>query len=337
MLPTTLFIAAVSLLLPATVASSTGCSAALPSGLTPGSASQNITITSKSVIGKSTQRQFLLHLPQNFSPKNDQPGPLVLAFHGQLQPAWSMESVTELSKPAFNTDYVVAYPQALDVQAPGIQWLSDPLAPPSSILDDRIFATEILDYLTTHLCIDESRIYVTGVSNGGGLAALLACDPKLNKRIAAFGLVAAATYPDSSLTEPLFGTACNPAATAAGRYIPILEFHGLNDSVVAYDGNNGAAAPASTPVSEFVQGWVAKNGCGGVAPRVKTLEGNTVTESSWTCNGKADVVVHRTIAGFGHGWPSVAKQADVLEQMRLGPTTWNASSVILEWFAKFTL
>lgn len=203
------------------------------------------------------------------------------------------------------------------------------------MLDDRIFATEILDHLISNFCIDESRIYATGVSNGGGLTALLACDPVLNKRIAAFGLVAAATYPDSSLTEPLFGNGCRPGI-AAGRHVPILEFHGLNDSVIAYNGNNGAD-PASIPLSDFVQTWVSRNRCTGVTPVVNVIEGRTVTESRWSCGGQADVIVHRAIAGFGHGWPGVARQADVLEQLRRGPTTWNASTVILEWFGKFRL
>ncbi|CBX91904.1 hypothetical protein LEMA_P046100.1 [Plenodomus lingam JN3] len=331
MLPNTLLVVAASLA--SALAASAGCSAALPSGLTPGGPSQNITVISKSVIGKTTQRQFLLHLPPNFGAMNDQPAPVILAFHGQLQPAWSMESVTELSKPAFNKDYVVVYPQGLAVQSPG--WLSDPLAPPSSVVDDRIFATEILDHLTSHFCIDESRVYATGVSNGGGLTTLLACDAVFNKRIAAFGLVAAATYPDSSLTEPLFGKGCQPNI-AANRHVPILEFHGLNDSVIAYSGNNGNS-PASIPVAEFVQSWVTKNRCSGVSPVVKSLEGGTVKETSWSCSGKANVIVHRAIAGFGHGWPGVAKQADVFERLRLGPTTWNASKVILEWFGQHKL
>lgn len=215
-----------------------------------------------------------------------------------------------------------------------IQWLSDPMAPPSSVLDDRIFVAELLDHLESFLCINEKRIYATGVSNGGGLAALLACDPKLNKRIAAFAGVAAATYPDSSLTEPLFGTGCKP--NLAGRKLPILEFHGLDDSVIAYNGNNGAD-PASIPLSDFIARWVKQNGCSSTSPAIKTLESNIVTESRWTCGGKKDVVVHRAIKGFGHGWPSRAAQAPVLEQLRLTPTKWDATTVIMQWFAGWTL
>lgn len=189
--------------------------------------------------------------------------------------------------------------------------------------------------MTSSFCIDESRVYATGVSNGGGLTALLACDPGLNKRFAAFAGVAAATYPDSSLTEPLFGAGCKPALN--GRKLPILEFHGLNDSVVAYNGDNGADNAASIPLPTFISSWLSRDDCSSASPEVKTLESGTVTESRYSCGGKKDVVVHRTIKGFGHGWPSVSKQAAVLEQLRLTPTTWNATSVILKWFAEWTL
>ncbi|KAH7091532.1 Alpha/Beta hydrolase protein [Paraphoma chrysanthemicola] len=322
-------------LFPLALGASSGCSASLPTGLTPGGASQNLTISSKSVIGNTTERRYIVHLPTNFAASNAKPAPLIFALHGQLQPAWSMESVTQLSQPEFNKDHVVVYPLGLDVQDPGIQWLSDPAAPPSSVLDDRIFISELLAHLTSTLCIDESRIYATGVSNGGGLSALLACDPILNKKFAAFALVAAAMYPDSSLTEPLFEAGCNPNLSG-GRKIPILEFHGTSDAVVAYDGNNGDT-PASIPIPTFVDSWVQRNECQDASPVTASFEEGKVEETRWSCGGKKDVVVHRAIEGFGHGWPSRASQAAILEQLRVRKTEWDATSVILKWFAGWKL
>lgn len=194
---------------------------------------------------------------------------------------------------------------------------------------------EILDKVESTLCVDQNRIYAAGVSNGGGLTGVIACDSTLNKRFAAFAGVAAAFYPDSSLTEPLFVSGCKPNL-AAGRKLPILEFHGLNDSVIAYDGDN-APDPMSLPLTTWVDSWVSKNGCSASKPTVKDLEAGTVKESRWSCDGKTDVVVHRAIKDFGHGWPSVAAQSAVLEQLRIGPTKWNATPLILEWFAKWTL
>lgn len=114
------FILAALALLPSALAASSGCKAALPANLTPGASTYNLTISSKSVIGKTTDRQYILHLPAGFSAKNDVAAPLVMVFHGQIQPAWSMERITELSSPAFNPNTIIVYPEAMNVQEPGV-------------------------------------------------------------------------------------------------------------------------------------------------------------------------------------------------------------------------
>ncbi|KAF3042890.1 hypothetical protein E8E12_004418 [Didymella heteroderae] len=313
-------------------AASSGCRTALPSGLTPGSSTHNLTLSSKSVIGTTTQRQYILHLPANYKPSNDAPTPLIVAFHGQSQPAWSMEKISELSNPEFNKATIVAYPEGMDVQSPGVQWLGDPLAPNSSVIDDRIFVSELLSHLEATLCIDEARIYAAGLSNGGGLTGLLMCDAHLGRRFAAFATVAGAFYPDASLTEPLFQSECSPDLQT--RTVKYINFHGLADTVVAYNGTN-APPPASIPVPEWVGSWAERNGCD--APIVSEAEGGTVQERIWMCRGMQDTVVHRMIEGFGHGWPSKKNQGEPFETLRGGPTGWDATPLLLEWFGRWTL
>lgn len=97
---------------------STGCGLPLPHDLKPGTSTHNVTISSRSVIGTTTQREYILHLPANYS--THEPAPLIFAFHGQQQPAWSMEKISQLSDPAFNKDAIVVYPSGMDVQAPGV-------------------------------------------------------------------------------------------------------------------------------------------------------------------------------------------------------------------------
>ncbi|KAK7180899.1 hypothetical protein DPSP01_000629 [Paraphaeosphaeria sporulosa] len=320
-----------TLLIPATALQrgGSGCGKALPESLRPGGPSKNLTLESKSQINATLSRSFLMYIPEHFSASNNDAKPLVLAFHGQSQPNWSMERITNLSAPNFNKDYIVAYPAGLDTQ-----WLGDPAAPPSSVIDDRIFVSELLDYLTSTFCIDESRIYITGLSNGGGLTGLLACDPAINRRVAAFAAVAGAFYADASLTEPLFGVGCKPELD--GRKLPLMEMHGLNDSVIAYDGNN-SPAPDSIPLPSWVNSWVDREGCGQVNADVQVLDGGNLTRSAWSCDGRNDVIVHYKINDFGHGWPSTAWQGEPFETLRLRPTSWNATGLILDWFEKWRL
>lgn len=318
--------------LPWAEAASAGCKVALSSTLTPGTSTHNLTISSKSVIGTTTQRQYIVHLPATYAPSNNAPTPLIIAFHGQSQPAWSMEKISELSNPDFNKNSIIAYPEGMNVQSPGVQWLGDPLAPNSTVIDDRIFVSELLDHLSSTLCIDEQRIYAAGLSNGGGLTGLLMCDSELNKRFAAFATVAGAFYPDGSLTEPLFQADCRPGL--GGRVMPYLNLHGDADGVVSYNGTN-TPPPASIPVPEWVESWAERNGCGGSA--ISGAEGGTVEEWKWRCRGKQDAVVHRKIEGFGHGWPSKKNQGEPFETLRGGPTGWDATPLILEWFGKWKL
>jgi poly(3-hydroxybutyrate) depolymerase len=163
----------------------------------------------------------------------------------------------------------------------------------------------------------------------------LACSPLLNRRIAAFAGVAAAFYTDAELTEPLFGAGCKPEVMG-NRKIPIMQFHGLNDSIIAYDGDN-RPAPNTIPVPEWVGGWVWRDGCTGKRPGVRVLGGGNVTRFGWSCEGWRDVVVHYKIRGFGHGWPSTVWLGEPWEELRLGPTRWNATGVIMEWFKRWSL
>ncbi|OCL03925.1 hypothetical protein AOQ84DRAFT_301855, partial [Glonium stellatum] len=79
----------------------------------------------------------------------------------------------------------------------------------------------------------------------GGLVGLLACSPSLPRRISAFAMASGEFYIDASLTGPLFGAGCQPRELSEKK-IPITEFHGQNDSIIAYDGDN---SPASNTIS----------------------------------------------------------------------------------------
>lgn len=212
------------------------------------------------------------------------------------------------------------------------QWLGDPEAPPSSVIDDRLFVNDLLDTLTSTFCIDEDRIHAAGFSNGGGLVGLLACSPLLNRRIAAFAVVAGAFYTDASLTEPLFGKGCQPDLTTRKR-IPIMSFHGTVDDVIAYDGDN-SPAPNTIPIFEWARTWATRHDCAIQGPRV-------LTWSAWTAmlgfyclgdgdanTGVVDVMMFYRMANVGHGWPSTVS----LDGNEAGRADLNATRHIMLFF-----
>ncbi len=71
------------------------------------------------------------------------------------------------------------------------------------------FLTQLLDHLEAELCIDTSRVFSVGMSNGAQLSSLLAC--RLPNRIAGIAPIAGVEF-----NEP-----CH------GRPVPVIAFHGV--------------------------------------------------------------------------------------------------------------
>lgn len=192
-------------------------------------------------------------------------------------------------------------------------------------------AQSLLEHVTKEYCVDLSRFYIVGFSNGGGLTTLLACDPDFSAHIAAAAIVSGAVYKDKSLKgdEPIFDV-CKPAWSP----LPILEMHGSKDPVIHYDGKSTPDGE-TYPIGQWVAGWRERNGCGGeMREEAKSIHGGSVAKTSWYC-GDEEVVNHFYIEGFGHGWPSTRRQED--DGQRYGPLEWNGTKDIVDFLKSKTL
>jgi len=150
--------------------------------------------------------------------------------------------------------------------------------------DDVDFVADLLDAVGRQWCIDLDRVTATGVSNGGSMAALLACT--MPQRFAAVAIVAGgfATLPPCRSRRP----------------VSVLEIHGRDDPVVPYwgaadDGRRGAVVP-------WLASWVARDGCAQRRPRSRAIAPRTVRYSWGACRA-GTTVVHIAIAGGRHQWP----------------------------------
>ncbi|KAL2352787.1 putative ferulic acid esterase [Cryomyces antarcticus] len=290
-----------------------GCRSTLRTDIVPGGPSQNFTFESEAGGG---QRHYLLHVPASYAV--GEPAPLILCFHGKGQPASEIEEHTQLSNPHFNKDAVVVYPQ-------GSQWTGDPAAPPLRKVNDVEFTADLLDHIESRYCIDRSRIYATGFSNGGGLVGLLACNDALAQRIAAFAASSGAYYKDEALNEPLFGD-CQADRVPT----PFLEFHGSTDPVIHYDGDSTPDGPTYNPL-EYVQRFCSDDAEG----NAKKSYGEDVEEYYLSCKGVQDAVQHYWIKDFGHGWPTTTKLSN--DDQRYGPTYFNATPIVMRFFRRWSL
>lgn len=58
-------------------------------------------------------RWYLLYFPENYEPTN--PAPMILSYHGGNRNASEQQALDLLSTPFFNEDYIVVYPNGIDV------------------------------------------------------------------------------------------------------------------------------------------------------------------------------------------------------------------------------
>jgi len=251
--------------------STTGCGRIPP--VTPGTSGEG------TLVSGGLTRSYLLHIPRAYDLSHLYP--LVLNFHGHGSTALHQAQITGFSRLADSLGFIVAYPQGSFGPRNLTGWSSG--GPNQPDTNDVLFVSNLLNTLQSELCIDPTRIYATGFSNGGGLTSVLACT--LARRIAAFASVSGSYYPLAS--------GCDP-----DRAVPILEFHGTADRTVPYSGRSkqhelGAMAWLGT--------WAARDGCAST-PR-EFLKTAAVTGLEWRGCLDDAVVIHYRLNGGVHVWP----------------------------------
>jgi polyhydroxybutyrate depolymerase len=244
-------------------------------------------------------RTYLIHLPAGFQP--NRPTPLVLAFHGRKGTGNDIEAFSGIDA----LDAIAVYPRGLAGPDGETAWQG---APENSGADDVRFVDTLLDHLESTLCVDQSRIYATGKSEGGGFTALLAC--RLPRRIAAFATVSGAFYPGTDA-----GCATSPPA-------PLLDLHGTGDHVISYDGgvSHGEHYPS---MAEWLRRWAGHDRC--ATDPTSTAIGSDVTELTWQGCAAGSALVHYRIAGGGHTWPGA------LSNSGPGPVSNTVSATAVMW------
>ncbi len=296
-----------------------GCGSLVPEGIELG---RSVDLTIKSSSGLST-RGYRLHLPSTYDRYTKTP--LILSFHGRGKDAKYQEELSQFSNATYGFGGISVYPEgaALNNSKQTQQWQGDPDFP--STVNDVTFTLEILDELQKKYCIDTSRIYAAGKSNGAGFTGILACDAEATKRIAAFAPVSGAFYLDADQDLP----ACNPSR----HPIPVMEFHGLKDTTIPYVGGINTRGNAnSTNVAAWVEDWAQRDGFVAAANTTSYVcSGNKkVTRYSWD-----ETVVHYNYTNLYHDWPSSFPNGDTDKALTCEEA--EATSIILEWFKRWTL
>jgi polyhydroxybutyrate depolymerase len=134
------------------------------------------------ITSSGKQRSFLLYVPPAYDPSI--PTPLVISFHGYAEwPAHQMD-ISHWNDMANLHNFLVVYPSGTEFPKHWFTGNQDKNQQDIQFIDD------LIDHLQQEYNIDDKRVYANGLSNGGGMAFMLAC--KRSNRIAAFGGVSGA-------------------------------------------------------------------------------------------------------------------------------------------------
>ncbi|WP_141581912.1 PHB depolymerase family esterase [Actinomadura sp. WMMA1423] len=244
-------------------------------------------------VGTVGHRDYLLHVPAKVAEgdwKDGRPAgrpALVIALHGGLANMSKMQDLTGFDELSDEHGFLVAYPDGFMTT-----WNAGDCCGAAKVgnINDVGFLSKLIDKLTGAGLADPKRVYVTGFSNGAGMAYRMACEKP--DKVAAIGVV-----------EGALVTKCDP-----GRPVSAMIFHGTADGNVPFNGggdrdfNDKRPFP---PVSDAVDFWRKVGGLPQPRERVKAQNGDTRCES--TGKGRQGVAVtFCKIDGGRHEWPKEA-------------------------------
>jgi polyhydroxybutyrate depolymerase len=229
---------------------------------------------------------------------------LVIVLHASMGTAQQARQVFgyDFDRLADQQGFIVVYPQGYDGHWNDCK-LKGPFAAKRENVDDVAFLHALVDRVVKDHHADRSRVYVTGVSNGGGMVLRLALQtPDFARAYAA--LVSSVPTPG------------NMAPAPKNQAVSILLMNGTNDpfnpwrggDVVLYGiwGNRGPVLSAQASIDYF-RNLAGLQG----APQVTQFpdrdpgDGSTVERSLWSAPGKRSVALY-TIKGGGHAVPNPA-------------------------------
>ncbi len=233
------------------------------------------------------QRNFILYVPASYSVGTSVP--LLFNFHGYTSNALQQMYYGNFRSIADTAGFIIVHPNGtLDVTSTthfNVGW-------GGSTVDDVGFAEDLIDSIAAAYNIDLSRVYSTGMSNGGYMSYHLAC--MLNHKIAAVASV-------TGSMSPYTYNNCNPVHPT-----PVLQIHGTADGTVLYAGTS-----FGEHIDTVMNYWSTYNNCTPTGdtsslPDIDSTDGSTVSQivyDSGYCNSSTELL---RVAGGAHTWPGAA-------------------------------
>ena len=269
-------------------------------------------------------RNFIVYLPVGYN--NAGKMPMIFVIHGGSGTPEGMINIANFKPIADRDKVVLVYPEGIQKN-----WNDGrPTVPNQLGINDVNFFNQLCDYMIANYLVDGTKVYATGISNGGFMSSRLGCE--LSNRIAAIAVDAA------TMEATTIAPNCNP-----GKQVPSMYIHGTTDPLVPFTGGQmtSGGTAGGTILSHFqaIDKWIAINGCNAV-PSITDIpdianDGTTIKQRVYGGGKNGSEVVSYVVLNGGHTWP---QGYQYLSEAIIGKTSqdMNACEVIWTFFKRFS-
>jgi polyhydroxybutyrate depolymerase len=265
-------------------------------------------------------RTYLVHSPLNRLSSGRLP--VVLAFHGGGSNAEAMMQFSGLNEKADQAGFLAVYPNGTGRYKGRYTWNAGNCCAYAqwNRVDDVSFVKAMLEELDRSYLIDRSRVYATGMSNGGMMAYRLASE--MAGSIAAIAPVAGAMATEE----------CSPSEP-----VSVIHFHGREDKFAPFDGGRGERS--LLPIDHYsvehsIEAWLEANECGPEPLEEDLLTGESgdrVLKRRYGPGRSCSEIVVYIIENGGHTWPGRLSPLRMLGRSTLEIS---ANDLMWEFFEK---
>ena len=229
-------------------------------------------ITTHCIEFELPERCFMLLVPNNLT--QDILAPLVIDLHGFGDTNQMQFELSAFAEIAVEENFIVAYPQGEE-----LMWSID-VEEVDNGLDDVGFLLEMIESVKEMYSIDESRIHMTGWSNGCMMTQFFAVQTQ--------GILASAGC--------MSGYLMTEAPSTYSLPIPFMEVHGVLDSSIQYTDNSAnfmigfqSTKGINVGAMQNLEYWAELNECSGVVPEIFELNDDFDIRGYSECGNGAEV------------------------------------------------
>tara|TARA_B100001109_G_scaffold189281_1_gene155963 strand:+ start:906 stop:1853 length:948 start_codon:yes stop_codon:yes gene_type:complete len=236
------------------------------------------------LIHNNTERYYYIYEPSNLDSNSSIP--VLFALHGYGSSAMTHFNYTNYEAIADENNFIVIYPQGTTSNGLNTHWNNGGWTSKSTAKDIEFIDT-VINFLKDKISIDQTRIYSSGMSNGGYMSYHLACN--LDNKFAAVVSVT------GSMTNDTYDS-CYPSHPTAA-----MQIHGIQDTTVPYLGSGW-----SKSIEDVINYWVNYNSCDSEPERLIKYSNQMGLINIDTYNGCINNVNVKLILHpeMGHTWPT---------------------------------